>query len=76
MTVRPFGTGSTFLPGHKPVVELSDDEPRADAHHALLPPDAFHLPVGRLVTHRIYRDAAHPSRLVLPFTTRGTADGR
>ena len=34
------------------------------------PPDAFHLPVGRPVTHKIYRDAAHPSRLVLPFTTR------
>ena len=34
------------------------------------PPDAFHLPVGRPVTHKIYRDAAHPSRLVLPFTVR------
>lgn len=35
-----------------------------------LPPDTFHLPVGRPVTHKIYRDAAHRSRLVLPFTTR------
>jgi hypothetical protein len=24
--------------------------------------------VGRPVTHKIYRDAQHPSRLVLPFT--------
>ena len=32
--------------------------------------DAFHLPVGRPVTHMIYRDALHHSRLVLPFTAR------
>ena len=37
----------------------------------LLPPDAFHLPVGRPVTHTIYRDAEHPSRLVLPFAKAG-----
>ncbi|MFJ8201408.1 hypothetical protein [Streptomyces sp. NPDC096152] len=60
---------ATFRPGHRLVVDLSNDEPMADAHNALLPPDAFHLPVGRPVTHKIYRDAAHPSRLVLPFTT-------
>ena len=58
---------------HKLTVELSNDEPLADEHNALLPPDAFHLPVGRPVTHKIYRDATHPSRLVLPFTTRKTA---
>ncbi|WP_330278433.1 hypothetical protein OHB53_00865 [Streptomyces sp. NBC_00056] len=45
-----------------------------DAHHALLPPDAFHLPVGPAVTHKIFRDAAHPSRLVLPFTTTPAPD--
>ncbi|MGY1620735.1 hypothetical protein ACI789_00915 [Geodermatophilus sp. SYSU D00965] len=28
------------------------------------------LPVGRPVTHGVYRDAFDPSRLVLPFTTR------
>lgn len=50
-------------------MQLSNDEPLADEHNALLPPDAFHLPVGRPVTHKVYRDAAHPSRLVLPFTT-------
>jgi hypothetical protein len=55
-------------------VELSNNEPLADAHNALLPPDAFHLPVGRPVTHKVYRDAAHHSRLVLPFTTRKTEE--
>jgi hypothetical protein len=52
------------------VVELSCDEPLVDDHNALLPPDAFHVPVGRPVTHTIYRDAQHPSRLVLPFARR------
>ena len=66
--VRLYPFAATFLPGHRLVVELSNDEPLADEHNALLPPDAFHLPVGRPVTHKIYRDAAHRSRLVLPFT--------
>ena len=57
------------------MVELSNDEPLADEHNALLPPDAFHLPVGRPVTHKVYRDAAHPSRLVLPFTTTAVFPG-
>jgi hypothetical protein len=30
-------------------------------------PDAFHLLVDRPVTHKIYRDALHRSRLVLPL---------
>ncbi|WP_424534977.1 CocE/NonD family hydrolase [Sphaerisporangium viridialbum] len=67
---------ATFNPGHRLVVELSNDEPLADAHNSLLPPDAFHLPVGRPVTHKIYRDAAHQSRLVLPFTKRTAAENR
>ncbi|AXG12604.1 CocE/NonD family hydrolase [Intrasporangium calvum] len=66
--LRLYPFAATFLPGHRMVVELSNDEPLTDAHNALLPPDAFHLPVGRPVTHKIYRDAVHPSRLVLPFT--------
>ena len=66
--VRLYPFASTFLPGHRLVVQLSNDEPLADEHNALLPPDAFHLPVGRPVSHKVYRDAAHPSRLVLPFT--------
>ena len=68
--LRLYPFASTFRPGHRLVVELSNDEPLADEHNALLPPDAFHLPVGRPVTHKIYRDALHQSRLVLPFTTR------
>jgi uncharacterized protein len=67
--LRLYPFASTLRPGHRLVAELSNDEPLADAHNALLPPDAFHLPVGRPVTHKIYRDALHPSRLVLPFTT-------
>ncbi|MFI1421630.1 CocE/NonD family hydrolase C-terminal non-catalytic domain-containing protein [Streptomyces sp. NPDC020731] len=65
LRVHPFA--ATFLPGHKLVVELSGNGPPTDA---LPPPDAFHLPVDRPATHKIYRDAVHPSRLVLPFTKR------
>ncbi|MEW2622938.1 CocE/NonD family hydrolase [Streptomyces sp. NPDC048106] len=72
LRIYPFA--ATFLPGHRLVAELSNDEPLADEHNALLPPDAFHLPVGRPVTHKIYQDAAHPSRLVLPFTTTAAAE--
>lgn len=68
--LRLYPFAATFKPGHRLTAELSNGEPLADAHNALLPPDAFHLPVGRPVTHKIYRDAAHPSRLVLPFTKR------
>ena len=67
--IRLYPFAAVFQPGHRLVVELSNAEPLADEHNALLPPDAFHLPVGRPVTHKVYRDAAHPSRLVLPFTT-------
>lgn len=71
--VRLYPFANTFLPGHRLVAELSNAEPLADEHNSLLPPDAFHLPVGRPVTHKVYRDAQHPSRLVLPFTTGTTA---
>ncbi|WP_353510997.1 CocE/NonD family hydrolase [Intrasporangium sp.] len=70
--LRLYPFANVFKKGHRLVVELSNCEPLADEHNALLPPDAFHLPVGRPVTHKIYRDAAHRSRLVLPFTTRPT----
>jgi predicted acyl esterase len=59
--LRLYPFAAAFRPGHRMVAELSNNEP---------PPDAFHLPVGRPVTHKIYRDAVHRSRLVLPFTTR------
>ncbi|WP_129660765.1 CocE/NonD family hydrolase [Rothia uropygialis] len=66
--VRLYPFAHSFLPGHRLTAELSNAEPLADEHNALLPPDAFHLPVGRPVTHKVYRDWDHPSRLVLPFT--------
>ncbi|MBD3926174.1 CocE/NonD family hydrolase [Nocardioides cavernae] len=66
--LRVYPMAATILPGHRITVELSCNEPMVDEHNSLLPPDAFHLPVGRPVTHKVYRDAAHPSRLVLPFT--------
>jgi uncharacterized protein len=64
--------------GHRLMVELSTNEPMVDDANSLLPPDAFHLPVGRPVTTKIYRDALHPSRLVLPFTkkTEDASSGR
>lgn len=71
--LRLYPFAATLLPGHRLVAELSCDEPLADDHNALLPPDAFHLPVGRPVTHKIYRDAAHRSRLVLPLTKGAVA---
>lgn len=67
LRIYPFA--ATFLPGHRLVAELSNAEPLVDEHNSLLPPDAFHLPVGRPVMHTVYRDAEHPSRFVLPFTT-------
>ncbi len=66
--LRLYPFAACFMPGHRLVVELSNSEPLVDDHNSLLPPDAFHLPVGRPVTHKIYRDALHTSRLVLPFT--------
>lgn len=66
--IRLYPFANTFKPGHKLDLELSCNEPLTDSHNALLPPDAFHLPVGRAVTHKIYRDAKHQSRLVLPLT--------
>jgi putative CocE/NonD family hydrolase len=67
--LRLYPFAATLRPGHRLQAELSNDEPLTDEHNSLLPPDAFHLPVGRRVTHLIYRDAVHQSRLVLPFTT-------
>lgn len=67
--IRIYPFANEFKVGHKLVVELMCNEPLVDEHNSLLPPDAFHLPVGRPVTHTIYRDATHLSRLVLPFAS-------
>jgi predicted acyl esterase len=64
--IRLYPFANAFRVGHKLVLELMCNEPLVDEHNSLLPPDAYHLPVGRPVTHTIYRDAAHHSRLVLP----------
>ncbi|MEV8307347.1 hypothetical protein AB0P36_08260 [Streptomyces flavidovirens] len=67
MRLYPFT--ATFQPSHRLVVEFSNSEPLSEMRRALLPPNVFHLPVGCPVTRKVYRDVAHPSRLVLPFTT-------
>ncbi|TCK02944.1 CocE/NonD family hydrolase [Marinobacterium mangrovicola] len=67
--IRIYPFANDFRVGHKLVVELMCNEPLVDDHNSLLPPDAFHLPVGRSVTHTVYRDAKHLSRLVLPFVS-------
>jgi predicted acyl esterase len=67
--VRLYPFANEFKAGHKLVVELMCNEPLVDEHNSLLPPDAFHLPIGRAVTHTIYRDATHLSRLILPFAS-------
>ena len=68
--IRLYPFATTFKSGNRLELELSCDEPLTDAHNSLLPPDAFHLPVGRPTTHKIYRDAKHQSKLVLPFTKK------
>lgn len=65
--IRLYPFANDFQVGHKLLLELMCNEPFVDEHNSLLPPDAFHLPVGRPVTHTIYRDAVHLSRIVLPF---------
>ncbi len=69
--IRVYPFANDFRVGHKLVVELMCNEPLVDDYNSLLPPDAFHLPVGRPVTHTVYRDTEHKSRLVLPFVTEG-----
>ncbi len=67
--IRLYPFANEFKAGHRLVVELMCNEPLVDEHNSLLPPDAFHLPVGRPVTHTIYRDATNLSRLMLPFAS-------
>lgn len=67
--IRLYPFANEFRVGHKLILEVMCNEPLVDEHNSLLPPDAFHLPVGRPVAHTIYRDAEHPSRLVLAFAS-------
>jgi predicted acyl esterase len=52
--------------GHRIELDLACNEPLDGEDAKLLPPDSYHLPSGRATTHKIYRDADHPSHLVLP----------
>ncbi len=64
--IKLYSFSNLFKAGHKIELELSCNEPLNDSNSALLPPDSYHLPSGRATTHKIYRDAAHPSHLLLP----------
>jgi predicted acyl esterase len=64
INLYPFS--NVFKPGHRLQLELACNEPLAEAHAQLLPPDSYHLPSGRATAHKIYRDAKYRSRMVLP----------
>jgi hypothetical protein len=62
---RIYSFSSLFKAGHRIQLEIMCNEPLADAFAQLLPPDSY-LPGGRATSHKIVRDARHPSRLLLP----------
>ncbi|HKU84766.1 MAG TPA: CocE/NonD family hydrolase [Casimicrobiaceae bacterium] len=64
--IRLYSFSNVFKSGHRMLLDLGCNEPLFDADAQLLPPDSYHLPSGRATAHRIYRDAAHPSHLLLP----------
>lgn len=68
--VRLYPFSNLFKAGHRLELELSCNESIDEANAKLLPPDSYHLPSGRATSHKIYRDAAHRSRLVLPVIPR------
>lgn len=65
--IRLYSFSNVFKAGHRIQLELACNEPFADPDVQLLPPDSQHLPSGRATTHKIFRDAAHPSHLLLPL---------
>ena len=64
--IKLYSFSNVFKAGHRIQLELACNEPLSEAHAQLLPPDSYHLPSGRATAHKIYRDAEHPSRLLLP----------
>lgn len=64
--LRIYSFAWVFKTGHRIELEIRSQEASDDPAAALLPPDAGHLPSGRAVTHKIYRDKDHPSYLLLP----------
>lgn len=65
--IRLYPFSFLIKPGHRIQLELMCNEPLDGEDAKLLPPDSYHLPSGRATMHKIYRDADHPSRLVLPY---------
>ena len=64
--IRLYSFSNVFKAGHRIQLELLCNEPFADVVSQLLPPDSYHLPSGRATMHKIFRDAPHPSHLLLP----------
>ena len=64
--IKLYSFSNVFKAGHRIQLELACNEPLVDADAQLLPPDSYHLPSGRATSHKIYRDATHPSHLLLP----------
>ncbi|SDH60462.1 hypothetical protein SAMN05192534_1084 [Alteribacillus persepolensis] len=65
--IKLYPFSNVFKAGHRLELELSCNESISDENAQLLPPDSYHLPSGRATTHKIYRDKAHPSHLLLPI---------
>ncbi len=64
--IRLYSFANVFRAGHRVQLELACNEPFAESHAQLLPPDSYHLPSGRATAHKIFRDADHESHLLLP----------
>lgn len=64
--IKLYSFSMVLKAGHRIQLELACNEPLSESHAQLLPPDSYHLPSGRATAHKIYRDATHPSRLLLP----------
>jgi len=65
--IRLYPFSHVVKAGHRMELELACNEKIEDENYKMLPPESYHLPSGRATTHKIYRDAEHPSRLVLPM---------
>jgi predicted acyl esterase len=68
--IRLYSFSNVFKQGHRLQLELACNEPFAEEHATLLPPDSYHLPSGRATCHKIFRDAVHQSHLLLPVIPR------
>lgn len=64
--IQLYSFSYVFKKGNRIQLELACNEPFADPDVQLLPPDSQHLPSGRATAHKIFRDAAHHSHLLLP----------